>query len=515
MKVNGKMFLGALGVVLLSAGVTVATNGYLSAHRNRGEVKDFVQSGFSTVGYQVVAAENTDFTLAAEQSVNAVVHIKSVTRPSSNDRGDRRGRRVDPWSDPWEFFFGQAPQQQQRESVGFGSGVIVSGDGYIVTNNHVIDGADEIEVTTNDDRTFTARRVGTDEATDIALLKVDAKGLPVIPFGDSDELKVGEWVLAVGNPFNLTSTVTAGIVSAKGRGSVFSGYGYGGRNGASAQDKVESFIQTDAAVNPGNSGGALVNTKGELVGINTAIYSRTGNFVGYSFAVPISLVKKVVSDIREYGAVQRAVLGVTIADIAVLKDVEPETYEKLKVHEGVFVKGFLTNSSAQKAGLQEGDVIMTIDGIKVKTVNELRALVNRYRPGNTVEVKVNRNGSVKAYKVELKNDQGTTALIKSVGVDEILGAEVKALSAATKRTVGVSYGVEVVKLTGGKLKEAGIREGFVILTAGADGTRIDSPETFRSIVELALKQSPDERVLYIKGLYPNDRIRFYAIDLNQ
>jgi uncharacterized repeat protein (TIGR01451 family) len=278
---------------------------------------------------------------------------------------------------------------------------------------------------------------------------------------------------------------------------------------------VESFIQTDAAVNPGNSGGALVNTKGELVGINTAIYSETGSFVGYSFAVPINLVKKVVTDIREYGMVQRAVLGVMIIDVPLLKESEPDKYEKLKVHEGVYISEFSTNSSAQKAGLKEGDVILSIEGTKVRNSNELKALVNRYRPGNTVSVQVNRYGDVKTYKVELKNDQGTTALVKNRSVTDVLGADLQALSAVSKRTIGVSYGVEVTKLRNGKLKDAGIREGFVILTAGADGIRIDSPETLTKIVETAMKQAPDERVLYIKGLYPNDRVRFYAIDLNQ
>jgi Do/DeqQ family serine protease len=380
---NWKLFFGAVFICLLSVGATVVTYSYLvkDGKLSVAGSGEFNQTGFQAVGYNTVAAENTDFTLAAEQSVNAVVHIKSVVNPSTNNQqAERRGRNMDPFGDPFEFFFGPMPQQPQRPRVGFGSGVIISKDGYVVTNNHVINGASEIELTTNDEQTFKAKLVGTDEATDIALLKIEGKNLPVIPFGDSDALKVGEWVLAVGNPFNLTSTVTAGIVSAKGRGSVFSGYGYGGQGGMRAQDKVESFIQTDAAVNPGNSGGALVNTKGELVGINTAIYSETGNFVGYSFAVPISLVKKIVSDIREYGAVQRAVLGVVITDVPVLKDVEPETYEKLKAHEGVYVREFSPNSSAQKAGLKEGDVITAINGTKVKTSNELKALVNRYRP---------------------------------------------------------------------------------------------------------------------------------------
>jgi len=408
MNKNWKLFLGAMLVCLLSVGTTIGTYSYLGKD-NKGDVSgEFNPLGSRTVGYNMVAAENTDFTLAAELSVNAVVHIKSIIKPN-NQQSERRGRSGDPFIDPWEFFFPQIPRQQQQPRAGFGSGVIISQDGYIITNNHVVNGANEIEVTANDGQVYKAKLTGSDEATDIALLKIEGKNLPIIPFGDSDVLKVGEWVLAIGNPFNLTSTVTAGIVSAKGRGNLFLGYDRQG--GMRTQDKIESYIQTDAAVNPGNSGGALVNTKGELVGINTAIYSETGNFVGYSFAVPINLVKKVVADIREYGAVQRALLGVSVISVSSLKETNPEIYEKLKVQEGVYVNDFLTNSSAQKAGVKEGDMIIAINGKKVKTSNELQAIINRYRPGDTVEVQLNRKGDIKTYKVELKNDQGTTEII--------------------------------------------------------------------------------------------------------
>jgi Do/DeqQ family serine protease len=514
MKTKLNWLLGAVIVCVLSATASVGTYSYLNKQDKLAVTDGFDQTGYHPVAYNLSAAENTDFTKAAEQSVNAVVHIKSVVKPTQSSNSQRRQQSIDPWGvDPFEFFFGQSPQQprQQQLRVGFGSGVIISTDGYIVTNNHVIEGANEIEVTTNDEQTYTAKLIGTDEATDVALLKIDGKNFPVIPFGDSDALKIGEWVLAIGNPFNLTSTVTAGIVSAKGRGSVFSGYGYGQRGGK-AQDKVESFIQTDAAVNPGNSGGALVNTKGELVGINTAIFSETGNFVGYSFAVPISLVKKVVSDIKEYGTVQRALLGITIIDVPALKEADAAKYEKLKVHEGVYVDGFSSKSSAEKAGMQSGDVITAINGKKVKTTNEVRAEINRYSPGNTVEVAVNRNGESKTFKVELKNDQGTTAIIKNQSASDILGAELKELSAEAKKSAGVSNGVEVTKISNGKLKELGIKEGFIILTA--NDVRLTSPNDLMKIVNELLKQDPDERGLYIKGMYPNDRVRFYAIDLN-
>lgn len=505
---NRKLLFGFVLVSLLSAGIAVGTYAYLNKNDNVSVSSEFRQTGFYPVSYSAVAAENTDFTLAAERSVNAVVHIKSVVKPTQ--RENNRGF-INPFVDPYEFFFGgQNPQAQKRPRVGFGSGVIVSTDGYIVTNNHVIEGADEIELTTNDDQTYTAKLIGGDESTDIALLKIEGKDFPVIPFGDSDALRIGEWVLAVGNPFNLTSTVTAGIVSAKGRGSVFPAYGDPYR--VRPQDKVESFIQTDAAVNPGNSGGALVNTRGELVGINTAIYSETGNFVGYSFAVPISIVKKVVSDIKQYGIVQRALLGVNIRELSYLKEQDPDTYNKLKVHEGVYVSEFSSNSSAQKAGMKSGDVITAINGVKVKNYQELRAQISRYSPGNVVEVQVQRGDEVKKYKVELKNDQGTTDIVKNRSVAEILGASFKQLSPETQKRVGINYGIEVTDITNGKMKETGIKNGFIILTA--NDTKLDSPETFTKIVEAILKQDPDERGLYIRGLYPNDRVRFYAIDLN-
>ncbi|MDR2804722.1 MAG: Do family serine endopeptidase [Dysgonamonadaceae bacterium] len=513
MKMNRNLLLGFILVSLLSAGVAVGTYSYLCKNDKVSVSGEFRQTGFYPVGYNSVAAENTDFTLAAEQSVNAVVHIKSVVKPTQ--RENNRGY-ISPFVDPYEFFFGgqgpfNSPQVQKRPRVGFGSGVIISTDGYIVTNNHVIEGADEIELTTNDDQTYTAKLIGGDESTDIALLKIEGKNLPVIPFGDSDALKIGEWVLAIGNPFNLTSTVTAGIVSAKGRGSIFPSYGDQLGN-VRPQDKVESFIQTDAAVNPGNSGGALVNTKGELVGINTAIYSETGNFVGYSFAVPISIVKKVISDIKQYGVVQRALLGVVVGELSYLKSEDPDTYNKLKVHEGAYIREFSSNSPAQKAGLKSGDVITAINGVKIKSYHELRAQISRYSPGNTVEVQVQRGDEVKKYKVELKNDQGTTEVIKNRTVSEILGASFKKLSSETQRRVGINYGIEVTDIRDGKLKEIGIKNGFIILTA--NDSRLDSPEMFTKIVEAILKQDPDERGLYIKGLYPNDRIRFYAIDLN-
>ena len=507
-----KLIFSFLLVSILSAGVAIGVYAFLNSGNGNyfSSNKSINPQGFRTVGY-ATPAENTDFTYAAENTVNAVVHIKSVAKPSERNRSSRDYRGN---IDPYEFFFGDSnpffgqPYQRQPR-VGFGSGVIISADGYIVTNSHVIDGADEIEVTTNDDQIHKAKIIGSDDLTDVALLKIEGKDFHALPFGDSDQLKVGEWVLAVGNPFNLTSTVTAGIVSAKGRSEIISGR-YGSRG---AQNKIQSYIQTDAAVNPGNSGGALVNTKGELIGINTLIYSETGNFVGYSFAIPINIAKKVVSDFKQYGVVQRGLLGVQIYDLSALKEKEPDKYGKIKINEGVYVDGFPSNSSAQKAGIQVGDIITSVNGAKVKNSQELRAQISRYSPGDKINVQVYRNDATKNYTVELKNDQGTTEVVKQRNPQDILGATFKELSNETKTRIGINYGIEVTDLVNGKLKSAGIKKGFIILSA--NDTRILLPEDLESIVADVLKKDPDDRGLYIKGFYPDTRrMEYVAIDLN-
>jgi len=500
MKNSWKLFLIIVLTAVVSALVSVGVYGYL----NKNGVAHSTTGGFLQPlmhASYAEAAENTDFTSVAEKSVHAVVHIKSVVQQKSNSFGGQQ------YFDPFEFFFGQGQrprQYQQQPRIGFGSGVIISTDGYIVTNHHVIDGADEIEVTTNDNKTFNAKLIGSDEMTDIALLKIDQTGLEVIPFGDSDKLKVGEWVLAVGNPFNLTSTVTAGIVSAKSRG----GSSFTTRGG-----KISSYIQTDAAVNPGNSGGALVNTKGELVGINTMILSETGNFAGYSFAVPISIVAKVAADLKAYGAVQRAMLGIIIADIPDLKREKPDEAAKLKVTEGAYVSGFATSSAARDAGIETGDVITAVNNVKVRSVSELQEQVSRYNPGTKVKVKVHRGNSEKTFDVELKNMQGGTDIVKNVSGQELLGGAFQKLSDEKKKKYGVDYGIELTGVTSGKLKDAGITKGFIVLIV--NDRRVDSVETFEKIVEQTMQQTPDDRGLFIKGIFPNGKLKYYAIDLNE
>jgi serine protease Do len=383
MKKFWRNFLIVLSLVLLSAGVSYLTVSKLSDRLVRPlEERSFNhgEQPMRLVKAEVVPAIETDFTRAASQTVHAVVHIASKTMRSVGSSGPM---------DIFEYIFGYRDYNQTpKPQTGYGSGVIISADGYIVTNNHVIEGADEISVTLNDRRNYQAKVIGTDPSTDIALIKIEEKGLSFITFGNSDELKVGEWVLAVGNPLNLTSTVTAGIVSAKGRS-----IGILGGNNRAQRDKsysnlsIESFIQTDAAVNPGNSGGALVNTRGELVGINTAIISSSNAFSGYSFAVPVSIVKKVVTDIKEYGSVQRAILGIDISDITP----ELSKEKKIDVTEGVYIHAVGERSGALDAGVKEGDIVIAVDGEKVTRAAELQEKISRYRPGDKVRLTVLRD----------------------------------------------------------------------------------------------------------------------------
>ncbi|MFT3738864.1 MAG: Do family serine endopeptidase [Breznakibacter sp.] len=428
-----------------------------------------------------------DLTVAAEKTIHAVVHVKVTSTQKGYTTTD---------NPLYDFFFGpRGYDMQPRQQMGFGSGVVISSDGYIITNNHVVDNADEIEVTLNDRRSFKAKLIGADPTTDIALLKVDEKDLPSISYGNSDALKVGEWVLAVGNPFNLTSTVTAGIVSAKSRSiSILGGQGKMG---------IESFIQTDAAVNPGNSGGALVNIAGELVGINTAIASQTGSYSGYSFAVPVSIVSKVISDLKEYGVVQRALLGINIRDI----DKALAEEKKIDKIEGVYVAAVGPNSGAKEAGILANDIILNIDDEKVNSVPELQEKISRHRPGDKVKVTVKRDGKQKQFTVVLRNSDGSTALISPEEINSVLGARLKELGNEDKAKFQLRGGVQIVSVQKGKLAQSGIRDGYIITKANR--MSVTSVEEFRRVVA-----SADEG-LFLQGLYPNGRIEYYAINLNE
>ena len=411
---NATKRMKTLGFFVLVVAVSVATNVTTNLISRHHESSDF-QNNQLPVEYAKFAhatnAMETDFTVAAELSVHAVVHVKTKTPV--------RYRQMDDFQDDplFRYFFGVPKQGRSKElpmQEASGSGVIISNDGYIVTNNHVVDGASNIEVTLNDNRNFKAKVIGADPNTDIALIKIDATELPVIAFGNSDSLKVGEWVLAVGNPFNLTSTVTAGIVSAKARNI----------NIINSQIPIESFIQTDAAVNPGNSGGALVNTRGQLVGINTAIASQTGTYAGYAFAVPVSIVQKVVADIRKYGVVQRAVLGIKIRNVtdSIAKA------KNLKTMDGVYVYTVMPESAAKNAGIKAGDIINNVNGVPVQSASELQEQIGRYHPGDKITVTILRDNKEQKLNVELKNSKGNTGIVSAESGDEELGGTFKEIS---------------------------------------------------------------------------------------
>jgi Do/DeqQ family serine protease len=422
-----------------------------------------------------------DLTFAAEKSIHSVVHIatKSV--------------RTGQWSSGNPFldeFFGLQRQQPQVRQ-GFGSGVIMSDDGFIITNNHVIEDAQEIKVILNDKREYDARLVGTDPSTDIALLKIDAEDLPFLTYGNSDNLQLGEWVLAVGNPFNLTSTVTAGIISSQ------------GRNLGINQDRyrIESFIQTDAAVNPGNSGGALVNQQGNLVGINTAIASRTGSYTGYSFAVPVSIVKKVVEDLKEFGEVQRALLGVNIGDV------NAEIAEELNLDkvEGVYIGGVVENGAANEAGIKEEDVIISVDGDKVKTAAELQEKVSQYRPGDNVDIVVIRDNEKKQFTVTLRNKHGDTQIVRDNTT--VLGAEFEAVSNSVKEDLGIRNGIMITKLESGKLKDAGLEKGFIITSV--------NKKPIYEVSDFKREVGNARGGILVEGVYPNGESAYYVFGVER
>lgn len=459
-----------------------------------------------TSAYAVTTpAFETDFTQAAEKTVNAVVCIKSYTTRQQNPYGQGG---YDPFG-MFDFFFGtpqqprqQAPQQQRKKNEpvqsGLGSGVIISEDGYIVTNNHVVDGADKLEVLFNDNSSYDARIIGTDEASDLALIKVDAQNLTPITFGDSETVKIGEWVLAVGNPFGFNSTVTAGIVSAKARS-----LGQNHKGNLS----IESFIQTDAALNPGNSGGALVNLKGELIGINSAIYSNTGSYSGFSFAIPTTIVKKVMADIRQYGTVQRAVLGASVREldskIAKEKDITA-------VKSGLLIASVNDMSTAKELGLQEDDVITAINGVNVANHAQLVEQLNKFRPGDKVTVTYYRDNKKIEKTATLRNQTGSTSITKKGDFSE-LGCAFMKLTAETKTRLGISNGVQVKGLKDGAIRDAGVKEGFII--TAVNDVPVNSSEDVEQVYNSVMKDSDEYKALILYGVYPTGKKYTYAVNL--
>ena len=449
-----------------------------------------------------VPSAMVDLTSAAESAVNSVVYIK-VTMASKQQQVEY----FSPFDDFFGDFFGFGNGQKRRQQVetpkrkASGSGVIISSDGYIVTNNHVVQDADEILVKLNDKKEYKGRIIGTDKTTDLALLKVEAEGLPAIPIGDSDKLKLGEWVLAVGNPFNLTSTVTAGIVSAKSRS-------------LNAND-VESFIQTDAAINAGNSGGALVNAKGELVGINAMLYSQTGSFSGYGFAIPTTIMNKVVDDLKKYGTVQRALLGIQGSDLSKYIDDQKEKGKAdadldFGTSEGVIVVEVPVDGAAAAAGLEEKDVITAIDGKDVHSMAALQEILATHRPGDMVNVTFLRNKKQYTKAVTLRNIQGTTDKVSDVDPNS-LGVALKPLTSEQKRELALSNGLMVISVKEGKMKDAGISKGLIILEV--NDKKMNTTSDFDEAVKAA--NASKDPVLWIKAKTQSGLPKSFAVDLSK
>ena len=505
---NSKKWLGAAALVLSSSLLT----GAVMRSGMQSSDNDYESSAFgaqptalelpnAAPAQAPVVAGLVDLTTAAERSVNSVVYIK-VTQNAVR----QRVRIRDPFEDFFGDFFGygnrgnQGREQEvetQPRRQGAGSGVIITTDGYIVTNNHVVAGADEILVKLNDNTEYKGRIIGLDETTDLALVKVEATGLPAITIGNSDDLKIGEWVLAVGNPFNLTSTVTAGIVSAKARSL--------GANG------VESFIQTDAAINAGNSGGALVNERGELVGINAMLYSQTGSYSGYGFAIPTTIMNKVVRDLKEFGIVQRAMLGIRGQDVTNYIDSEKakDNEVDLGTNKGIYIQSVEEKTTAAEIGLQKGDVITAIDGKEVAKMAELQETLSQRRPGDKVKITYLRNKKSHTETATLRNIQGGTEIMEELDMN-LFGAQLNPLSEETKRELALSYGLEVVAVKNGKMKDAGITKGMILQKA--NDTPLRSVEDFEEAVRSA-NQSHD-RTLWIQALTQSGRRVAAVIDLS-
>jgi len=452
------------------------------------------------------AVQPVDLTYAAEKALPTVVHIKYVQNSKIQTVEVQSDPFEDFFSDPFGGFFGRGQrgqggtrkqQVQTPKKTATGSGVIISTDGYIVTNNHVVDGADELTVTLHDSKEYSARIIGADKTTDLALIKIDAKNLPAIRIANSDNVKVGEWVLAIGNPLGLNNTVTAGIISAKARTL--------GANG------VESFIQTDAAINAGNSGGALVNTNGELVGINAMLYSQTGSYSGYGFAIPTTMMNKVVADLKQYGTVQRAMIGISGRDVKTQVDMEKEEGKDATDYgtmEGIYVAEVVDNSAAAEAGIEKGDIITEVDGQKVTKFGDLSGIIAQKRPGDKITLTYLHNKKKQTKTVTLRNEQGNTKVVKNADLD-VLGADFREISKEQKQQLEISCGLEVIKVNGGKMKEAGVPKGFIIQRVN------DEPMKTVEDLQDAVKEASTskEPVLVIKGIYPTGKRGYFIVQL--
>ena len=462
----------------------------------------FSVAAFNKAGAATPAGQPVDLTYAAEKALPSVVHIKYVQNSKIKTVEVQSDPFSDFFSDPFGGFCGrgnggtQKRQVQTPKKTATGSGVIISTDGYIVTNNHVVEGADELTVTLNDNQEHSARIIGTDKTTDLALIKIDGKNLPAITIANSEDLKIGEWVLAVGNPLGLNNTVTAGIVSAKAR--------------SLGANNVESFIQTDAAINAGNSGGALVNTRGELVGINAMLYSPTGSYSGYGFAIPTTIMNKIVEDLKKFGVVQRAWIGIKGGDVKNYVDAQKEQGKEvdLGTMEGIYVDEVMDEGAAFDAGIKKGDVIISADGQKVTRMAELQEIISKKRPGDKLTITYLHNKKKITETVVLKNEQGNTKVVKNADLD-VLGANFREITEAQKKQLSISYGIEVIKVNNGKLKETGIARGFIIQRVNDE--TIKTIDDMQKVVKDA--STSKDPVLYIQGIYPTGKKAYFAVPL--
>lgn len=504
MNMNLKNIVAVVAISASTAVISVWGYGKFMDHQTAG-IQD---AGKLPVNYAGFFGNNNtpagaiDFTPAATTATPAVVHIKTKTKAKQVSNSARQ-RFSNPFSDLFgdDFgdFFGGGPRiiPEQRAS---GSGVIITDDGYIVTNNHVVDGADDINVTLSNKKTYKATIVGTDPSSDLAVIKVEGKGLPYLVYGNSDDTKLGQWVLAIGYPLTLDVTVTAGIVSAKSRSI--------GINDRQSNTAIESFIQTDAAVNPGNSGGALINTSGELIGINSAIASPTGSYAGYSYAIPVNIVKKIVTDIVKFGAVQRAFIGIQYPKENLTDEQKKELGAGYKEGEGVYVTDVPSDGAAAAAGIKKGDVVTRINGKGVTTGPELQEQVTRYKPGDKISLTYLRGGKENTVSLTLKNKAGTTDIVKTTGILEKLGAELVAIDSKTAAANQINGGVLVKKIGDGLLKKTRMQEGFII-------TSVNDQE-IKSVNELDKILSINKgRKVKIEGVYPGFESTYpYPLDLS-
>jgi len=496
---NRKQFFLAIILASMIGGVVaLAGASYLSKQNSATNFSEKQESSLVNYlnGDKFTVPDGINFVAAAEMVTPAVVHVRSSVNVPQAQRG----------ADPFEEFFGfRMPDRggAPREGRSSGSGVIISEDGFIVTNNHVIENATRIEISLEDNTRYSARVIGTDPTTDLALLKIEAQGLPFVKFGDSDKVLVGQWVLAVGNPFDLTSTVTAGIISAKARN-------IGILRDMENNLQIESFLQTDAVVNPGNSGGALVNLAGELIGINTAIASRTGTFNGYAFAIPTAIVKKVMDDLLEFGAVQRGLLGVQIRDVS--PELEEYIGEKIEVSRGVYIMDINEGSGGEEAGLKKGDIIIGVDGVETFNVAKLQEMVARKRPGDKVEVSYLRNGKEQTTTATLRNISGDTKIVRKEAPRRVSfsGVVFEDVKADVMNRLKLQGGAAIISIDNDLWKKSGAKVGFIITSViGSEGRyRISNAEDMSGI----LSDNQGEE-LVVLGVYPNGQEYYFEVKI--